>query len=233
LVLVHGGGFDSRCWDLMVPHLEHEALAVDLPGRGRSPAALSSLGIADFVNHVVTEIERRGLNDVVLVGHSMAGVTLPGVADAIPERLRRLVFVSCVVPAEGSSVLEALEYSAVEEQAAAVSRDVEPESTLDADLAEAIFCNDMDDEQRVWTIARLVPDAPGVIVEPVDLRGLRRAVPRTWVRLLQDAILPPPKQDVFIERVGGCDVVDIDAAHMAMISRPKELATVLDLLADA
>jgi hypothetical protein len=30
IVLVHGGGFDARCWDLLLPHLAHDAVAVDL-----------------------------------------------------------------------------------------------------------------------------------------------------------------------------------------------------------
>ena len=37
LVLVHGGGFDSRCWDPLLPHLAGPAIAVDLPGRGVTP----------------------------------------------------------------------------------------------------------------------------------------------------------------------------------------------------
>jgi surfactin synthase thioesterase subunit len=60
LVLVHGG-------------------AVDLPGRRGKPGDLCTLNIADWVNSVVGDIEDAQLNDVVIVGHSMAGLTVPGV----------------------------------------------------------------------------------------------------------------------------------------------------------
>lgn len=36
-VLIHGAGFGANCWDELIPHLNTEALAVDLPGRGTRP----------------------------------------------------------------------------------------------------------------------------------------------------------------------------------------------------
>ena len=53
--------------------------AVDLPGRGRKPADLTRVSVADWVDSVVGDIEDTGLGDVVIVGHSLAGVTVPGV----------------------------------------------------------------------------------------------------------------------------------------------------------
>lgn len=223
IVLVHGGGFDARCWDLLLPHLRHDALAVDLPGRGTAPAPLQEVGIADCVQRVVDEIVAKDLHDVVLVGHSLAGITLPGVAAAVPDRLRRLVFVSCTVPPDGTTVLATLD---IDVPAAAG----EP-LALDPATADLLFGDDMDEAQLAWMHERLVAEAPAVITEPVDLAGLQRPVPRTWIRLLRDGIVPPDKQDRFIAVVGGCEVVDLDAGHMAMISRPVELAGVLDRLA--
>ena len=222
IVLVHGGGFDARCWDLLLPHLAHDAVAVDLPGRGSAPSSLQDVGIADSVARVVDELVSRDLRDVVLVGHSLAGITLPGVAAAVPDRLRRLVFVSCTVPPDGTSVLSTLDIDVP-------ATGGEPQA-LDPATADLLFGDDMDESQRAWMHERLVAEAPAVITEPVDLAGLRHPIPRTWVRLLRDGIVPPEKQDRFIAVVGGCDVVDLDAGHMAMISQPVELAAVLDRL---
>jgi pimeloyl-ACP methyl ester carboxylesterase len=47
LVLVHGGGFDRRCWDLLIPHLKVPTVAVDLPGRGSRPTPLDLVTFAD------------------------------------------------------------------------------------------------------------------------------------------------------------------------------------------
>ena len=77
-VLVHGGGFGASCWEPLIPYLEGEVHAVDLPGRGRTPGDLAVVGIDDFVDTVVSEIDSNDLGEVTLVGHSMAGLTLPG-----------------------------------------------------------------------------------------------------------------------------------------------------------
>src|SRR5437660_12122958 len=84
LVLVHGGAHAADCWDLTIAELacrepRLRVLAVDLPGRGRNPADLATVTVAGWVDSVVTDIERAALGDVVVVGHSLGGLTVPGV----------------------------------------------------------------------------------------------------------------------------------------------------------
>lgn len=232
-VLVHGGGFAGSCWDELIPFLEGETIAVDLPGRGRHPGDLAALTVSDFVDSVVADIVDGDLTDVTLVGHSLAGITLPGVAGKIPDRLRRLVFVSCAVPPDGvplAEVLEGFSPHAAEIAQQLGDRLVDSSGVLHPDLATAMFCNDMDAAQTASTLERMVPEAMLVMSEPADLSGLRNAVPRTYVRLLEDAIVSLQTQDRMIENLGGAEVVDLDSGHMAMISRPTDLARVLNEL---
>jgi pimeloyl-ACP methyl ester carboxylesterase len=232
-VLVHGGGFAGSCWDELLPLLDGESIAVDLPGRGRTPGDLATLTVADFVASVADEIVARDLTDVTLVGHSMAGLTLPGVAERVPDRLRRLVFVSCSVPAHGETVLQILGgfSPAGHEMAERVGDDaIESGGGLPPDIARVIFCNDMDETQTISTLERIVPEAMGVMTEPADLTGLGHPIPRTFVRLTGDAIVSPETQDRMIKNLGNADVVNLDAGHMAMISRPQALADVLNAL---
>jgi pimeloyl-ACP methyl ester carboxylesterase len=224
MVLVHGGGFDRRCWDRMLPFLGDDVLAVDLPGRGGNPADLSTIHVADFVDSVVDDIVSHDLGDVVLVGHSLAGVTIPQVAGRVADRVRALVFVSCAVPADGQSV-----YDTLDPAIQALSDQPSPEpGALGPDLARAVFFNDVDDpEVLTWGLSILVPEAPAAIRDPMVLSTVPPDTPRTWVRLLDDQIVETEKQDRFIDNLGGADVVDLDAGHMAMISRPEGLAAVL------
>lgn len=220
-VLVHGGGFGASCWDPLLPHVDGPVLAVDLPGRGRRLADLRTVTLDDFAAAVVDDIVGADLHDVLLVGHSMAGITLPRVAEAIPERLRRLVFVSCTVPAEGESILDTLAPGMVVDR-------VEEPGVLDPDTATALFGNDMTPDQLELMLGLLVPEAVGVIHEPCRLAGLAHGIPCTWVRLLRDLILPVARQDEFITNLCAATVVDLDAAHMAMISTPSALAAILN-----
>jgi pimeloyl-ACP methyl ester carboxylesterase len=232
-VLVHGGGFAGSCWDLLVPLLEPPVLAVDLPGRGDRPAAVSTVRVSDFVNAVVEDIVELDLTDVVLVGHSLAGITLPGVAARVPDRLRRVVFISCSVPPHGVSVADVLDTfsPAAAEVASRIGGSVvSADGTLHPDLAREMFCNDMDADQCAFTLARQVREALGVISEPVDLSGLRQSIPMTYVRPLRDASLTFATQQRMTANLGGVDVIDLDAGHMAMISQPAELARILNAL---
>jgi len=224
-VLIHGGGFTGSCWGRLVPFLDAPVHPVDLPGRGSKPADLMAVTISDFVDSVVDEIVMNDLSDVVLVGHSLAGVTLPGVTERLAERLRHLVLVSCAVPPDGQRVLDILE---PEIQAVAKANATNPPAPLDPGLATTIFCNDMDEDQTKFTLNGMVAEAAGVLFERVSLAGLRKPVPRTYVRLLRDVIAVPAKQDQMIHNLGGARVAELDSGHMAMISHPQELAAILN-----
>lgn len=230
-VLVHGGGFSGSCWDAMIPLLDGPALAIDLPGRGENPADLATVSITQFVTGVTDVIVGNDLRNVILVGHSMAGLTLPGVAERVPSRLARLVFVSCVVPPHGKPLADVLgDLSPTVRSVADRIGDqlVDSRGALHPDFARAMFCNDMDDAQAAYTLDRMVPEAVGVLGEPVDLTGLTQPIPRTYVSLTQDASIDIAAQQAMIANLGEVDVIELDAGHMAMISRPAELARILN-----
>lgn len=228
-VLVHGGAHGAWCWERMLPHLAGDALALDLPGRGTHPAPLEEVTIDDWVDAVVDAISGLAADRVVLVGHSLAGMVLPRVAGRIPERLERLVFVSCSVPPEGRGVLDLLPPEIrplAEENLHNHSASVVPE-----ELARAMFCSDMDEEQTRFVLDRLVPEAGSPLREPSRLGGLESGVPMTYVKLMQDTILSPSLQDEIIATLGSAEVVELEAGHDAMVSQPEALAGLLNDLA--
>jgi pimeloyl-ACP methyl ester carboxylesterase len=228
MVLVHGGGLGKECWDRLLPFLDGDVLAVDLPGRGDNPADLAEVGIAEFVDSVVDDIESRDLHDVVLVGHSLAGLTIPGVAGRVPDRIRALVFISCTVPREGQSTYDTLD---PEIQAISDENPNDELTTLDPEIAKAVFYNDVDDPEVLeWGLSILVPEAPASVTDTMVLSTMPRDLRRVWIRLNDDVIVAPVKQDRFVETLGGCEVLELDSGHMAMVSRPRDLAALLNAI---
>ena len=78
LVLVHGGEHAADCWDLVVTELQRQEpelriLAVDLPGRGRTPGDLATVTIGEWVDSVVADIDREAPRVAVDSGRGAGG----------------------------------------------------------------------------------------------------------------------------------------------------------------
>jgi hypothetical protein len=99
-----------------------------------------------------------------------------------------------------------------------------------------MFCNDMDEEQARFVLDRTGTEVVEVLAEPVSRAGIPPLLPKTFVKLLRDQSLAPDHQDLLVQNLrdspgGDVEVMRIDAGHDVMISRPKELADVLNGIA--
>jgi len=230
-VLVHGAGGGANNWDRLLPHLDGPAIAVDLPGRGtRADVDLASVRLDDCARAILDDVAAvggAGTDDLVLVGHSFAGVSVPRVMAELAPRLRHVVFLSAVVPPDGTAVLDQIDPAVRELVRASIDGGI---YSQDREGARAMLCNDMDAEQTDWTLDRVVDDSAALLTEIVDLGGLSADVPRTYVRMTQDQCYPPDLQERSAARVGG-DVQYLDTGHMAMVSAPEQVAKLLNDLA--
>ncbi len=244
-VLVHGGGHGAWCWAPTMPHLLGEVLAIDLPpksvrggpGRHESVPELRTLTLDDFATSALADVDAAGLDRFVLVGHSMGGLTISQLARRVPDRIAHLVYVSCIVPPEGGSSVDALPAELRDTTREAIERgrsgDGNPIGGLDEATARFMFCSDLDEEQARFVLDNVGTDAVGILDESVTRTGIPPNLPKTYVKLLQDQSLAPELQDALIDNLraspgGDVDVITIDAGHDVMISRPKELADVLN-----
>ncbi|WP_145010680.1 alpha/beta fold hydrolase [Mycobacterium marseillense] len=226
-VFIHGGKFDGRCWQPTIAEMERRApklryLSANIPGRQGISADVRTLTIAECVDSVVGQIERAGLDDVILVGHSLAGVVIPDVAAHLgARRVHRIVLLACNVPPDGKSVVSTLKPPIRFFARMNIDR-------LPVWMARWMFCNGMTDRQREHSLRLLVPESLSIVHEPVDRSRMPTDVPRTWIRTLRDHVLSIKDQRRFIANLGGVDeVIDLDTCHNAMISEPARLASIL------
>src|SRR5262245_19229237 len=108
-VLVHGMSHGAWCWERLEPLLRragHRVLAVDLPGHGRRAHERATASVMGYARSVAADMSLAGIQDAILVGHSMAGVVIPKVAELVPARVGHLVFLAAVVLPDGGSMLE-------------------------------------------------------------------------------------------------------------------------------
>ena len=107
-ILVRGAWHGGWCWKKVVPYLEAAGQNVATPtltGLGERAESLTrEVGLATHIADVATLIEEQNLADVVLVGHSYAGMVITGVADRVRDRIDRLVYLDTFVPRDGDSM---------------------------------------------------------------------------------------------------------------------------------
>jgi pimeloyl-ACP methyl ester carboxylesterase len=229
LVFVHGGAHGAWCWAPTLDQLRGRALAVDLPptsvrgGPDRHELApgIDDLHVADFADAVLAAADAAGFDRFVLVGHSLAGITLCETARRAPERVAHLVFVSAVVPPEGKNVVDAMPPEILERVS----------TGMEAAFVD-MFCSDLDAEQTRFVLDHIGGEVMNVMFDPVTRAGMRAEIPKTYVRLGADHALPPAAQVASIAALeavpgGAVTVVEIDCGHSVMISRPAELAAIV------
>ena len=232
VVFLHGGVHSGSCWDETISAIRElrpgvDAFAVDIPGRRSIPGDLASLTYDACVDSLSDQIrEHVGPDDatqVVLVGHSLAGVVIPGVVHRLgAHRFHHIIFVACCVPSAGHSVLQSLSFPLNR----VANHIVETNSivTMPRALERYLFANRTTKAQRAAIHSGLCAETPAILTSAATER-LPRSVRKSWILTMRDRALSPRLQRRFIQRVGGVHaLVQIDAGHEVMFTHPRELA---------
>src|ERR1700704_6398122 len=112
IVIVHGAWGGSWAWrkvDAMLREKGFNVYRPQLTGLGeRVHLSRPDIGLSTHIDDVVNTILFEDLHDIILVGHSYGGMVITGVADRVPDRIRRLVYLDAFVPNDGESLVSAV-----------------------------------------------------------------------------------------------------------------------------
>ncbi|MGC4747477.1 alpha/beta fold hydrolase [Micromonospora sp. DT201] len=221
-VLVAGAWLGSWAWDEVVPPLRSA-------GHGTHPLTLSGLadkrgvpaGQQTHVQDIVGEIECRDLRDVVLVGHSYAGIPVGQAAERIGDRLTRVVFVDSEVPVDGESFA-----SGWWQGQAAFAAMIADDGSWPPLGAADLDGQGLTDEQVARLIDGSTPHPGATLTEPaVSTRPLGE-LPATYIKCLLDG--PEPNNTVAkLLASEHWRLITMDTGHWPMFSQPTELARLL------
>ncbi|MFT3965618.1 MAG: alpha/beta hydrolase [Sphingobium sp.] len=234
---LHGGGQGGWVWDQTIAALRLQAgedavrtLALDAPGcgakRGRDTEGQT---MRDVAEELLCDIERAGMDDIILAGHSQAGQAMAFLQQLRPGLFRRLVYVSCSIPLPGQSVTQMMGTGPRGTHPDEIGWPFDPASETSQGKAMRMFYNDMTVEQAAPLLARMHQDMWPLATYsesdwPYEALG---AVPSTFILCLRDEALPPEWQRIFAERFRCEHIVQVDAGHQVMNSRPHALAEIL------
>lgn len=225
VVLVHGAFHGAWCWAALQAELDGRglpSLAIDRPGHGASTEARSDLhGDADALARLVGRLGR----DVVLVGHSYGGGVITQ-ADTAPYA-KHLVYLSAMVPDVGESLAElsATLPPPTGPAARLFQRNADRTLRANPDLAVASFYHRCPPAAAQAAVARLDAQRAATLKQPAS-RAMWRSVPSTYIRCLDDQVVPLAAQDLLAARCR--QVLSIDADHSPFLGRPAALADLLE-----
>ena len=228
-VLVHGSWQGAWCWDQVRERLQnrgHRVLTPTLPGRGEVAEDRSAIGHDDNVAAVLTALDLTGDEPVVLVGHSLGGVTISQVADRRPERIDRLIFCAAFMLEDGQSAAEAMPQPQRAAFAELATARPDRAISLPWPLWRSSFIQTGDEELARASFARLVPDPYRPVFESIQLHRLvHRELPTCFIALRDDLTMPAGFwHPGMTSSLDGAPVVEIDGDHEAMLSTPARLA---------
>lgn len=225
-VLVHGAWHGGWCWSKVRLALEAAGGTVYTPtltGLGdRVHLASPTISLETHIEDVTRLLWFERLADVVLVGHSYAGVVITAAADRVPHQLKRLVYLDAIVPKSGQCLLDCTSAgfrATTEDQVRAQSEGWK------VPVASAARLGLSDDRDIAWTMPRLVPHPYRTFHEPVVLkRSPASPIPRSYLNCIGTAA---PGGARAAQAEGIDDYHELSTGHDAMVTAPEAVAKLL------
>ena len=225
-VLVPGAWQGGWAWQPVARRLReagYAAVTITLPGLADGDER-AGLRLSDAVGHVVAEVSRRDLNEVVLVGQSWGGYVITGAAHGLAGRLAKVIYYNAVVPARGTAMVdENAEYAAMTRAAIEAS----PDGTISVVREQVpMLMPEAGKQAQDLFFELLVPQPGGYFVDPIDVGDVTTlGVPAGYVLSEDDRALARPGTE-FAARIGLTPVM-VPGGRESMLTRPDELTTAL------
>lgn len=224
-LLVHGAFQGSWCWDQIKPSLQqkgHTVIAIDLPGSGEDATPPQDVSLESYVNKVVTTIEKID-EPVILVGHSMSGMVISQVAENIPDKIKKLVYVCAFVPENGQ---------AISDIASGGPKATFDEKNQTITLMEEFIAEDMLNESSEEDLQlfkkKIRPQPVQPFEDQVSLTNERFGrVPSVYIETTNDRSIPIDLQRQMYATKPFERIYTLDADHFPFYSRKKELVDCL------
>lgn len=219
-VLVHGAWHGPWAWERVVPLLHAAGARTVTPDLG-APGTPTDRGLHDDARTVVAALDTvtDQDDDIVLVGHSYAGLVVREAADARPDAVGHLILVDGWAGPDGAGLLDLApdSFGAAMRKAAAASPDGR---TIPAPPPAAFGITGAAD--TAWLAPRLVPQPLRTFTEASRLRGAVDRIPGTAVHC-RPATYP-------FDRFGaalGYRTRALDGPHDVLLTAPEALARML------
>jgi pimeloyl-ACP methyl ester carboxylesterase len=234
-VLVHGAWHGAWCWYKIVAGLEdagHRVTAIDLPSAGIDGMPAGSVTLRAQADRVVATLDALA-EPVILVGHSAGGPPISMAAEARPDAIEKLVYLTAFLLPNGTSLTVVAAADANSRLAGhlVINRD----GTVDVERSARrdIFYNECDDRDVALAQSLLKPVGLRPNLDPVVVGSNFDRVRRFYISCLRDHAISPDTQRAMYAALRCERVFSLRSDHSPFLSHPTPLLRALSAIARA
>jgi pimeloyl-ACP methyl ester carboxylesterase len=223
-VLVHGAWHGGWCWKKVKALLEakgHTVYTPTLTGLGeRSHLLTPQVNLSTHIQDIVSVLEYEDLYNVILVGHSYAGMVISGVAEKAASRLSHLVYLDAYLPEDGKSIVDYLIIPSLDK--IVMERGDGWRIPL---LGKLEDLGVTDKEDLDWAMPRIGDQPYKTFTETISLTKPANTIPKTFIQLSNFPWFVETGERA--RGMGFSYQEMLSGGHDAMISAAEETAVIL------
>ncbi len=234
-ILIHGSWHNGSAWYKIKHLLEQQEATVYTPTltgmESFQHPASKDVGLMLHIQDIVQLIQENKLKNVILVGHSYSGLVLTGVAELIPNKISKMVYLDAFIAENNQSLFDLMSQETID--------------GMKSSLVNADGKSKQDGAQEVWLLPPGEPQSYGVVA-PEDIVWLKdhmvytpvltfeekvtvknpvaQAISRYFIRCTEFDYLAVYEQKA---KQAGWIVFQIESGHDAMIIQPEALTDIL------
>ncbi len=235
-ILVHGAWLGGWCWDKLRPLLEAEGHAVispDMPGHGEDRLPIEDQNLEKYARTIEAFISPLK-GSVILVGHSFGGMITSQAVCYIPNKIKKLVYISAFLPQNGQScdgITKSTKPTFREKLVASgydfiLSADGKTSKIAPNSCADFVY-NDIPRDLALVIAERLGPEANAAQKQAIVLNDKFNDIPKAYVRCILDRVIDVSLQDKMVAETYCGEVYTLETGHCPFESAPRCLADIL------
>lgn len=231
-LLVHGGFHGSWCWKEVTTYLRnlgHEVFTPTLTGLGERAHLINpTITLETHVQDITEVIKCEELENIILVGHSYAGMVIRSVADLLPNKIAKLVYLDAIVPRQGQSMSKLLGPLGEQINILVASEGYGWLLSPKAFLADPYFFGVFDELKHNWLASKLTPHPANTFLQAAQMSNpLAEKIPVSYIYCTEKTSNDVLNNFSEYAKSRGWNHYELATGHNAMTTAPTELAQML------